>query len=68
MKLQTVRELLGEAISSVTEENLGRAASRLTRRWEQGTRGKLVCSWTLQPHEEGSVYRAQATRGMPRPR
>jgi hypothetical protein len=71
MKLQTVGELFGEASPSVTEENRGRVTvkpSRLTCRWEQDTRGKLACAWTLQPYEEGSVYRAQGTRGMPRPR
>ena len=69
MKLPTVPELLGEASPSVAEENLRGMTlkpSRLTCRWEQDTLGKLACSWTL--HEEGSVYRAQGTRGMPRPR
>ena len=71
MKLQIVRELLGEAISRATEESLERTTAKpsgLTCRWEQDARGKLTCSWTLQPHEEGSVYRALGTRGMPRPR
>ena len=71
MELQTIRELLGEASPSVTEENRGRTTAKpsgLTCRWEQDTRGKLTCSWTLQPHEEGSVYRALGTRGMLRPR
>jgi hypothetical protein len=70
MKLQTVRELLGEASPSVAEENLRGMTpkpSRLTCRWEQDTLGKLACSWTL--HEEDSVYHTQGTRGMPqRPR
>jgi hypothetical protein len=52
MKLQTVRELLGAANSRAIEESLERTApkpSRLICRWEQDTRGKLACYWTLEP-------------------
>jgi hypothetical protein len=62
MKLQTVIEQLHETSPRGSEP------SRLTCRWEQDTRGKLACFWTLQPKEEASVYHAQGTRGMPRPR
>jgi hypothetical protein len=71
MKLQTVGELLGEASPMAIEENLGRTSVkpfRLTSRWEQDTRGKLTCSWTLQPKEDGAVYHTRGTRQMPRPR
>jgi hypothetical protein len=53
MKLQTVIEQLRER----DIERTTATPSRLTCRWEQDTRGKLTCFWTLQPKEEGSVYR-----------
>jgi hypothetical protein len=71
MKLQTVIEQLQETSPGGSERDIERTTatpSRLICRWEQDTRGKLACFWTLQPKEEASVYHAQGTRGMPRPR
>ena len=71
MKLQTVIEQLHETSPRGSECDIERTTatpSRLTCRWEQDTRGKLACFWTLQPKEEASVYHALGTRGMPRPR
>ena len=71
MKLQTVIEQLHETSPRGSERDIERTTatpSRLTCRWEQDTRGKLACFWTLQPKEEASVYHALGTRGMPRPR
>ena len=71
MKLQTVIEQLRETSPRGSERDIERTTatpSRLTCRWEQDTRGKLTCFWTLQPKEEASVYHTLGTPGMPRPR
>jgi hypothetical protein len=64
MKFQTVRELLGEVSPSVTEENL----RGMTLKPSVGTGHAREACLLADVHEEGSVYRAQCTRGMPRPR
>ena len=63
MKLQTVRELLGEVSLSVTEEE-----NLMTLKPSVGTGHAREACLLVDVHEEGSVYRAQGTRGMPRPR
>jgi hypothetical protein len=55
MKFQTVIEQLHETSPRSWERDIERTTatpSRLTCRWEQDTRGKLACFWTLQPKEE----------------